>query len=279
MFSLYLVALFVLLYLWKTTRRFAVYFLPWLIFAVAYDSMRFYPNYLVNDIDVAGLYGAEKTQFGITATTQEELRAIADHTTVMIPGEYFTVHHCAIADFMAGVFYLCWIPVPVAFALYLFFKKQYKWFARFSWTFLVVNLLGFVGYYIHPASPPWYVMNYGFEPILNTPGNVAGLARFDQLVGIPVFHSIYAGNSNVFAALPSLHAAYMLVTAVYAYLSGKRWYTVGIFAFICMGIWWTAVYSGHHYILDVLLGIVTAVVGICLMERIYRWRLFSDALF
>lgn len=268
MFSLYLVAVFALLYAWPKTRQFATYFLPWLIFAVVYDSMRFYPNYLVNNIDVRPLYEAEKHLFGIAASTPAELQAVADHSGVMTPGEYFSVHHSSWADLMAGIFYLCWIPVPVAFALYLFFKKQYRWFVRFSWTFLVVNLIGFVGYYIHPASPPWYVMQYGFTPVLHTPGNVAGLGRFDELVGCGIFHSIYGKNANVFAAVPSLHAAYMLVTTAYAVMSHKRWYTVALFAFICVGIWFTAVYTGHHYIIDVSLGILTALVGILLMEGV-----------
>lgn len=271
MTSLYLVAVFALLFAWKRTRTFATYFLPWLIFAVAYDSMRFFPNYEFNSIDTRGLYEAEKTLFGITAQSANELQVIADGTSTMIPGEYFEVHNCGIFDFMAGIFYLCWIPVPVAFALYLYFTKQRKWFVRFSWTFLVVNLLGFVGYYIHPASPPWYVMNFGFDPVLNTPGNVAGLARFDDIVGAHVFQSIYSGNANVFAAVPSLHAAYMLVTTFYAVISHKRWYTVALFAFICVGIWCTAVYTGHHYIIDVLLGILTSLIGITLMEKgIYK---------
>ena len=81
-----------------------------------------------------------------------------------------------------------------------------------------------------------------FEPILNTPGNVAGLDRFDTLVGFPVFHSIYCNNSNVFAAVPSLHAAYMLVTTIYAVKSREHILTICVFAFICMGIWWTTVY-------------------------------------
>lgn len=59
-------------------------------------------------------------------------------------------------------------------------------------------------------------MNYGFEPVLNTPGNVAGLGRFDELLGCSVFHSIYGRNANVFAAVPSLHAAYMVVAVAYA---------------------------------------------------------------
>ena len=190
MTSLYLIAVFALLIAWQKTRKFALYFLPWLIFAVTYDSMRFYPNYMVGSIDVRGLYEAEKSLFGIAAQTPTEFQAIADHSQMMTPGEYFSVHHAALPDLMAGFFYLCWVPVPVGFALYLFSKKEYRWFVRFSWTFLAVNLIGFVGYYIHPASPPWYVMEYGFSPILGTPGNVAGLGRGDELGGYPVVHAI-----------------------------------------------------------------------------------------
>ena len=273
MTSLYLVAIFAILLVWKKTRQFAIYFLPWLIFAVVYDSMRFYPNYKVNPIDVRGLYEAEKSLFGIVASSTAELQAIADHTQMMIPGEWFKVHHCAVADFMAGIFYLCWIPVPVMFAMYLFFKKQYGWFVRFSWTFLVVNLIGFIGYYVHPAAPPWYAMNYGFEAVLHTPGNVAGLGRFDAMTGTQIFHGLYGKNANVFAAVPSLHAAYMLVTTIYAVMSHKRWYTISLFAFICLGIWWTAVYSGHHYIIDVSLGILTTLIGVLLMEQVVFKRI------
>ena len=109
-------------------------------------------------------------------------------------------------------------------------------------------------------------MQYGFEPILHTPGNVAGLGRFDQLTGIPVFQALYGKNSNVFAAVPSLHAAYMLVTTIYAIISKQRKTTIGIFAIICVGIWFTAIYSGHHYVIDVLLGILTCFAGIGILE-------------
>lgn len=270
MTSLYLVAVYALLCAWKKTRTFAFYLLPWIIFAVAYDSMRFFPNYEFNNIDTRGLYEAEKSLFGITAHSAAELAAIADGSMRMIPGEFFKVHHCAVADIMAGIFYLCWIPVPVAFAFYLYFSGRREWFKRFSWTFLVVNLLGFVGYYIHPASPPWYVMSYGFTPVEGTPGNVAGLAHFDALVGFPVFHSIYGKNANVFAAVPSLHAAYMLVTTIYAVMSRRSRMLIALFAFICAGIWWTAVYTGHHYIIDVSLGILTTIIGVAVMEGFFK---------
>ena len=219
--------------------------------------MRFFPNYEFNTIDVKGLYDTEKNLFGITAAGGQKL----------ILGEYFAIHHCLPADLLAGFFYLCWVPVPLGFSLWLYYKHQYKWFLRFSIAFLFVNLVGFCGYYIHPAAPPWYVIMYGFKPILHTPGNVAGLIRFDQFAGFPVFQSIYGKNANVFAALPSLHAAYMLVTTCYARASKQPKALVAVFAVICVGIWCTAVYTGHHYVIDVLLGIVTAFVGMAILER------------
>lgn len=256
MFSIYIIIFWLVLLAVRPTRKIALALLPWLLFAVCYDSMRLYPNYKVNPIDVQPLYEAERSLFGI---------ATAEGTKI-IPGEWFSLHNCSVADFMAGIFYLCWVPVPLAFAIYLYLKGKREMYLRFSFAFLFVNLVGFAGYYIHPAAPPWYALNYGFTPVLNTPGNVAGLGRFDALTGLNIFHSIYGKNANVFAAVPSLHAAYMLVTTIYAMWSRESKTTIAIFAFICLGIWWTAVYTTHHYIIDVMLGILTTIVGTAVLE-------------
>lgn len=256
MFSIYIIIFWLVLLAVRPTRKIALALLPWLLFAVCYDSMRLYPNYKVNPIDVQPLYEAERSLFGI---------ATAEGTKI-IPGEWFSLHNCSVADFMAGIFYLCWVPVPLAFAIYLYLKGKREMYLRFSFAFLFVNLVGFAGYYIHPAAPPWYALNYGFTPVLNTPGNVAGLGRFDTLTGLNIFHSIYGKNANVFAAVPSLHAAYMLVTTIYAVWSRESKTTIAIFAFICLGIWWTAVYTTHHYIIDVMLGILTTIVGTAVLE-------------
>lgn len=257
MFSIKLIIIWAILVAVKPTRKFALALTPWLVFACSYDGMRLLPNYEVNPIDTRGIYEAEKSMFGIGTAAG-----------ILIPGAWFNLHNCAFADFMAGFFYLCWVPVPLGFAIYLYLKGKREMYLRFSLAFLFVNLVGFVGYYIHPAAPPWYVIEHGFTPVLNTPGSVAGLGRFDSLVGAPVFHSIYCNNSNVFAAVPSLHAAYMLVATIYAIISRQSKLCIAIFAFICIGIWWTAVYSTHHYIIDVLLGILTTIVALLILERL-----------
>ena len=148
MAALYLVLFFAGL----PTRKLAVALLPFAIFGISYDWMRICPNYEVNPIDVAGLYNLEKSLFGVM-----------DNGVLVTPCEYFAVHHWAVADVFAGIFYLCWVPVPILFGLCLYFKKERKTYLRFALVFLFVNLIGFAGYYIHPAAPPWYAINYGFE--------------------------------------------------------------------------------------------------------------------
>lgn len=250
-------ALFNVLYFaHPTTRKLAVALLPFVVFEICYDWMRLYPNYKVNPINIQGLYETEKAFFGI-----------ATENGTLIPGEYFNLHNTWVADLMAGIFYLCWVPVPIAFGLWLFFKGEQRFYLRFALAFLFVNLVGFAGYYIHPAAPPWYAINFGFEPDFSTPGNVAGLQRFDDLIGIPVFAGIYVNNSNIFAAIPSLHAAYMLIATIYAVMSRQPKTLILFCAFITLGIWCTAVYSCHHYIIDVLLGILTAIVGVTVFEQ------------
>jgi len=241
------------------TRKLAMTLLPFVFFEMFYDWMRLYPNYLVNPIDIQPIYDAETALFGITVEGVK-----------MTPCEYFCQHNNAVADLFAGLFYLCWVPGPIALAFWLFSTGKRNYALRLTWAFLFVNVIGFIGYYIHPTAPPWYAINFGFEPDFSTPGNVAGLGRFDNLIGVPVFSSIYVNNSNIFAAMPSLHAAYMLVATIYAIISRQSKWIIALCAFVTVGIWWTAVYTAHHYIIDVIFGILTAIVGVSLFETLVR---------
>ena len=254
------IALFLafMLFVSGTTRRLIVALMPFIIFGISYDWMNILPNYEVNPVDIAGLYSAEKSLFGIPS---------AD--TILTPNEWWALHTHPFLDFLAGCFYLCWVPVPVLFGVWLYFDRQYSVYLHFSIVFLLVNLIGFAGYYIHPASPPWYVAMHGFDFIPGTHGETAGLGRWDAMMGVSIFDGLYSRNSNVFAALPSLHAAYMLI----AFISSLRarctvWLRV-LFAFICLGIWFTAVYTSHHYIIDVLAGIGVTILGWLLFEQVF----------
>jgi hypothetical protein len=235
------------------TRKFILGFSIFIVFWVIFDYMKAFPNYWFNEVHIGSLYNAEARLFGI-------------HTAegVLTPNEYFQRHSIALADVLAGLFYLCWIPVPLGFAAYLFFRNR-RSFLYFSLTFLLTNLIGFVIYYLYPAAPPWYVQEYGLDFIAGTRGNTAGLIRFDHFFNITIFQSLYTKGSNVFAAMPSLHSAYPLLVLYHSWRN-KMGFMKIVFAVITVGIWFAAVYTSHHYILDVLAGITVAVSGIVLFQ-------------
>ncbi|MES2372072.1 MAG: phosphatase PAP2 family protein [Bacteroidota bacterium] len=237
----------------RITRKLITGFSIFILFWIIFDYMKAFPNYLYNTVHIESLYNAEKKLFGITS-----------NGSVLTPNEYWLANHFTSLDALTGIFYLCWVPVPLAFAAYLFFKKRDA-FLHFSFTFLLVNLLGFVVYYVYPAAPPWYVQQHGFEFLPLTPGNVGGLERFDTLFNTNTFHSLYAKSSNVFAAMPSLHASYPLIVLFYG-IKNKLGKINIVFAVIMLGIWFAAVYNSHHYILDVLAGILCGTIGIGLFQ-------------
>jgi hypothetical protein len=252
-----------LFYISEGTRRFILGFSIFIVYWILFDYMKAFPNYIFNAVHIKDLYTFEKSLFGIHY-----------QGLTLTPNEYWKLNSNAFLDVLTGLFYLMWVPVPLAFATYLFFKNKEQ-FVRFSLTFVWVNLLGFVLYYAFPAAPPWYVQEHGFTFIAKTAGNTAGLARFDHYFNITLFQGIYSKGSNVFAAMPSLHSSYPVIVAYYGLKNklGK----INIFFFIVMiGIWFSAIYTSHHYTLDVLAGISCATIGIISFNYLIKHSKLKD---
>jgi inositol phosphorylceramide synthase catalytic subunit len=270
--ELFLVLLFNgLFYLSGRTRRFILGFTVFIVFWVLFDSMKAFPNYRYNTVHIESIYRLEKALFGVRGGPVGGQMAPGmqgiDGGGRLTPSEFWLVHQHTFLDILSGCFYLCWIPLPLAFGGYLFYKDKEAFF-RFALSFLIVNLVGFVVYYICPAAPPWYVEQYGFAFNPHTPGNTAGLGRWDAYFHVHVFAGLYAKSSNVFAAMPSLHSAYPLTVLYYGIRYQMRWWNA-LFALIMVGIWFAAVYASHHYVLDVLAGIGCGIAGIGLFNYLF----------
>lgn len=253
----------VLFYASVVTRKFILGFSIFIVYWILFDYMKAFPNYNYNKVHIAELYHLEKHIFGISA-----------NGNLLTPNEYLRIHANSVLDFVGGIFYLMWIPVPLAFAGYLFFIKKDQ-FLRFSLTFVLVNMIGFVIYYLYPAAPPWYVLEHGFVFIAHTHSNPAGLIRFDHLLHISVFQSIYRQGSNVFAAMPSLHSSYPVIVLYYG-LKNRLGMMNIVFGTVMIGIWFTAVYASHHYLLDVFAGITCAIVGINLFNWLMKHSIIKS---
>lgn len=253
----FLLFVLVMFFASKTTRNLTLGLGFFIIYWIIYDGMRVLPNYEVNPVHITEPYELEKSLFGISYQGD-----------TLTPNEYCYAHKASYKGFLSGLFYLTWVPFPMLLSVYFFFKNK-PLLIRFSFTFLLTNLVGFVIYYLYPAAPPWYLIYHSGALDFTIPGNAAQLVEFDQVIGYPLFEGMYNKNANVFAAIPSLHAAYPIVTFYFGRKINMLWLKVLLFIDI-LGIWVAAVYSLHHYIIDLLLGGLCAGIGILIYESIFN---------
>jgi membrane-associated phospholipid phosphatase len=253
--------------LWSAqTRRLFLGILPFFLFGVVYDLTHITePLVRYLHIHVVEPYFFDALVFGIR-----------DGAAMRTPNEFFAVHQWPIADFITGLAYIIFMYWVFGLALYLALARRdpagQKLLSRFGWTFLTMNIVGFATYYLYPAAPPWYVTDYGLGPAnVAATSSAAGAARWDALTGIPYFAVFYGRSADVFGAIPSLHVSYPLLTFIYGLELKKRWLDLasfGLFLLVCF----SAVYLNHHYVLDVLLGILYALVAFAIERAITHLR-------
>ena len=236
------------------------FFLPMVLTAALYDSQRYWGERVLY---VAGPYEFEKLLFGVPSPNG-----------TLTLNEWFGLHLHAVLDFIAGGVYLTFIGVFILLAAYFTRRMHFDtnsettpshrlWSARaVVWSFFVVNVLGFVTWFFYPAAPPWYVDMYGLDAtVLDVPMNPARTVRFDALFGTSFFTGWYGAGSNPFGAIPSLHVSYPVLSVVFAVrLKRLRKFTV---VFVGL-VGFAAVYLNHHYLIDVLLGVVYGLVAVAI---------------
>ena len=253
------------------TRRFFLGMLPFLLFGIVYDLTHItQPLFRYLHIHIAEPYWFDKTFFGIR-----------EGGVVLTPNEFFARHHWPVVDLFTGTSYIVFVYWAIGFGAYLaFFRRDEvgrQLLARFGWTFLLMNVVGFATYYVYPAAPPWYVADHGFTADFSVRSSAAGATRWDALTGIPYFAGFYGRSADVFGAIPSLHVSYPLLTFLFGLELRKRWLDVASFALFAL-VSFAAVYLNHHYVLDVLLGVLYTLVAWGIDRALQRRRARESSL-
>ena len=239
----------------RKLARIAYAFLLW---ALVYDSMRWYADYIRSPV----IHLREPYSF--------DLRFFGIHTPRgdLTPNEYLQIHTSKVLDLLCGLAYtpFFFIGESVVLALYLFFKGQTRLAERFAWVFVWSNFIGFSLYYISPAAPPWYVAAHGFVADLSVHASPAGALRFDKLVGLPIMQGFYGKSADVFGAIPSLHVVYPMLALIYGFrLPRFRIVAVAYFVLVCF----SAVYLDHHYLIDLFVGWVDALLVMAVFRMLF----------
>ena len=107
-------------------------------------------------------------------------------------------------------------------------------------------------------APPWYEFNSAFTSSYTGPLVQRVLvSSVDVNLGIPVYKTLFDFlGGNLFAAFPSMHSAMPWLVFLFAFKIW-RWKALPV-VIIPVGTWFSAVYLGEHYFVDVLGGIAYA---------------------
>lgn len=240
-----------------TSKRLFIALLPFGLVGLLYDSMRFVKNVGLSaaTVHVCDLRQHEMDLFGMTVGGQR--------ATVH---DWFQAHWSPVLDAVCAIPYGTYLFIPLGYAIFLY-TRDYTTVQRYMWAFFVLNVVGFATYHLYPAAPPWYFHKAGCTVDLGARAyEGANLARVDRWLGYSYFAGLYGRSNDIFGAVPSLHVAYPFLMVIEGWRHHRtpgRSLIVLFFVATCFA----AVYLDHHWIIDVVIGLLyTAVVHLAL-----RW--------
>jgi hypothetical protein len=256
----------------KNAKRFLLDWSPFILLWIAYDLMRGVADDNAGRIQILGPYLLELKLFG-------------PFFGGMTPNDAFLRFQEGLGDAplragldsVASGFYAVHMAAPIVLA-WVFWNtlKDRRSFYRFMLALCLTTWVSYGTYFLYPAAPPWYVRDFGFiQPQALFKGSGAGnLLHADEWIGLPLFESVYKNmNPNKFAAIPSLHSAFPLLILAFGI---QRFGRAGAWlAVYPAGVWLSAVYLDHHYVIDILIAAVYVAVCCAISEKILFPALFG----
>ena len=229
----------------KRSKRFVKDWLPFLTIFVSYQAMY-------------GLVGAVAGIVHVSEPITAELQLFGSIPTVMLQNLY----RMPVLDYIGAFFYSIHFFAPTIFA-FLLWKTSAKDYYKYTVGMAILTYSALITFLVFPVAPPWYGVNDVTRILFDV----------DKSLGIPVYRTIYDFiQPNQFAAFPSLHSALPWLISLFALRIGKlKALPILVFPF---GVWFSAVYLGEHYIVDVLGGIAYATVAFILAEKLIPYIQF-----
>jgi membrane-associated phospholipid phosphatase len=239
--------LFVVTFIGRVRRSLKEWF-PVILFILGYEFLRGLISYVGKNVNILPMINVDKSIFGFVPTVK--LQSLLYNPTRL-----------AWYDYLATLFYVCHVITP-AIVGYYFWLKDKVFFSKFAFAFLVLSYAGFITYIIFPAMPPWIAGSLGYLPHVTEIAGVV-LSHFFR-IGIVSNSVVSLLDINSVAAMPSLHAAFPLMVFFFLFKWSKK---AGVF-FIpyVLGVWFSVIYLGAHYFIDVVMGVVYSIVVFLTIE-------------
>jgi membrane-associated phospholipid phosphatase len=209
----------------------------WLGFYVSYMGVRSVADRDPTKAVLNGFRVIDLEQRLTSHFIEQTAQSFADSSHVLITAAAWTYWN---SEFTVIGLSLLWI-----------YLRRHEWFARFRNTILLANMFGLVGYALMPTAPPWMFPAYGFVDGVNHQTGFSALA-------------------NPYAAMPSLHAADALIVGIFLFRASRHWWSKAIWALWPAWVWFCVLATANHFWLDVLAGIVVALVSVWIVATVTR---------
>lgn len=225
----------------RRTRSFILDWIPFLFILISYDFLRGFADNLSSRVHISDLIYYERSLFGFSFTSTSYLQE-----TFYKPG------NLAWYDFLATIFYFIHFALPLGFGFLLWIYNK-SFFKQFVTGILLLSYGGWITYIIFPAAPPWMASQEGYLPGVVKIMDQTSRA-FPVSIDLPTIYHQF--NPNPVAAIPSMHAAYPFLILLF---SLKFFKLRGLyFLLFVLAVWFSLIYLGEHYLIDILAGAVYA---------------------
>jgi membrane-associated phospholipid phosphatase len=157
------------------------------------------------------------------------------------------------------------IPLVTGVAWFLLRDRFAAWVA----AILTFTTVGMSVYVLYPAAPPWLASDRGEIGVVNRVSSPGWDYLHLNLVGKLIVDG--QQGSNPVAAMPSLHAGSAMLVALFLWPLANAWWRTALLGYVLlMAV--ALVYTGEHYVVDVVAGWLTAGVAVAVGAAVRRRR-------
>jgi membrane-associated phospholipid phosphatase len=122
--------------------------------------------------------------------------------------------------------------------------------------FMIAMAIALVGYTLYPTAPPRLIPEWGFSDTIQ------------QFTGITVEKGASSALLNLYAAVPSMHVCFAMITGGTMFRLVRRPVLKFLWVLYPLLIMFVVIATGNHYLTDVFLGSMTAVASWLLADRL-----------
>jgi membrane-associated phospholipid phosphatase len=171
--------------------------------------------------------------------------------------------------FVSTVFYGLHVPL-IMIAFVLFWFKDRETYRGYTYSLVVTSYLALLTFVVLPTAPPWLCPS-NCPPVaqnLLKSGSQMLPTAFQELAAV-----LLSGESDIVAAFPSLHAAYATLFSIFMFKLGRKYGLASLP--IAGGVYFSIVYLGQHFMVDLLGGVAYAGISVYVVEWLLARRLRS----